>query len=113
MSVRVAGFCSLYIVLLTLGGACSARADEGDIVITIKGGKFIPSEVPVPANKKVKLIIRNQDAATSEFESSSFHREKIVLSGDEISVVVGPLDAGNYEFFDDFHPEDRGHLVVK
>jgi hypothetical protein len=49
----------------------------------------------------------------SEFESTDFHREKVVPPGGEISVFVGPLDAGTYEFFDDFHPEDRGHLVVK
>jgi hypothetical protein len=31
----------------------------------------------------------------------------------EIAVFVGPLDPGSYEFFDDFHLETRGHLVVK
>ncbi len=90
-----------------------ANADDSDIVIQIKDGKFVPNEVPVPAGKKVKLIVRNQDATMSEFESTEFHREKIVPPGGEISVFVGPLDAGSYEFFDDFHPEDRGHLVVK
>ena len=65
------------------------------------------------AGQKLKLIVRNRDATMSEFESSDFHREKVVAPGGEISVFVGPLDAGSYEFFDDFHPEDRGHLVVK
>jgi hypothetical protein len=90
-----------------------ATADDGDVVITIKGGKFVPSEVPVPAGKKLKLVVRNQDTTASEFESSDFHREKVVQAGGEIIVFVGPLDAGSYEFFDDFHPNDRGHLVVK
>ncbi len=93
--------------------AVPAVADDGDIVIIIKGGKFEPSEVPAPAGKKLKIIVRNQDATTSEFESSDFHREKVVQPGGEITVFVGPLDPGSYEFFDDFHPEDRGHLVVK
>jgi hypothetical protein len=93
--------------------AVSAVADDGDIVIIIKGGKFEPSEVPAPAGKKLKIIVRNQDATASEFESSDFHREKVVQPGGEITVFVGPLDPGSYEFFDDFHPEDRGHLVVK
>ena len=100
-------------VVLVLGVAIPAHADEGDIVITIKGGKFVPSEVPVPAGKKLKIVVRNQDAMTAEFESSDFHREKIVLPGDEITVFVGPFDAGSYEFFDDFHPDNRGHLVAK
>jgi plastocyanin len=91
----------------------SARADDTGIVITIKDGRFVPSEVPVPAGTKLKLIVRNQDSSMSEFESIEFHREKTVAPGKEISVFVPPLDAGSYEFFDDFHPQNRGHLVVK
>jgi hypothetical protein len=109
-AVTYLGFC---LGLLALGFALPAAAEEGDIVIDIKDGKFVPSEVPFPAGKKVKLVIRNQDASMAEFESSEFHREKVVLPGHEITVFVGPLDPGRYEFFDDFHPQDRGHLVVK
>jgi plastocyanin len=113
MSGRGVGYAGLLAAALALGLALTAAADQGNIVITIKDGKFAPSEVPFPAGQKVKLIVRNQDKTTSEFESTDFHREKVVQSGDEITLFVGPLDAGTYEFFDDFHPEDRGHLVVK
>lgn len=102
-------FCAASLVLTGL----AARADDGDVVITIKGGKFVPHEIQIPANQKVRLLVRNQDAMPSEFESSDFHREQIVQAGSEITVFVGPLDPGTYEFFDDFHPEDRGQLVVK
>jgi plastocyanin len=98
---------------LVLGAALSARAAGTDIVIAIKDGRFVPSEVPVPAGTKLKLIVRNQDSSMSEFESIEFHREKTVAPGQEISVFVGPLDPGSYEFFDDFHPKNRGHLVAK
>jgi len=57
--------------------------------------------------------VHNDNQTPSEFESTQFHREKIVPPGQEITVFVGPLDPGSYEFFDDFHPETRGHLVVK
>jgi hypothetical protein len=93
--------------------AAAARADDGGTVIAIKDGKFAPNEVPIPANTKVKLIVRNQDSSMSEFESIELHREKTVAPGQEITVFVGPLDAGSYEFFDDFHPQNRGHLVAK
>jgi plastocyanin len=112
MAARRAGYGIVCAAVLALGAAGVARADDG-IVIVIKDGKFSPSEVPVPAGQKVKLLVRNQDSSMSEFESSDFHREKTVGPGQEISVFVGPLDAGSYEFFDDFHPTDRGHLVVK
>jgi len=93
--------------------AVAAQADDGSIIITIKDGRFAPSEVSVPANTRLKLIVRNQDSSMSEFESVELHREKTVTPGHEISVFVGPLAAGSYEFFDDFHPQNRGHLVAK
>jgi plastocyanin len=91
----------------------AAGDDNVNIVIAIKDHKFVPSEVTAPAGRKLKITVRNQDTATSEFESSDFHREKVVLAGGEITVYVGPLDPGNYEFFDDFHPQTRGHLLIK
>jgi plastocyanin len=93
--------------------AASALADDPSITITLKNNQFVPSEVQIPAGLKVKLVVRNENPTTSEFESNQFHREKVVTSGQEITVFVGPLDPGSYEFFDDFHPQTRGHLVVK
>jgi hypothetical protein len=113
MPVDGGRYLGFWLAALALGVALPAHANDGDIVITIKDGKFVPTEVPVPAGKKLKVIVRNQDATTSEFESTDFHREKVVQGNDEITVFVGPLDAGSYEFFDDFHPDNRGHLVAK
>ena len=93
--------------------APAAYAADTEVAITIKDHSFAPTEIPVPAGQKLKLIVANQDPTTSEFESVDFHREKVVQAGQEIIVFVGPLDPGTYEFFDDFHPETRGHLVVK
>ena len=73
----------------------------------------MPAEVPVPAGVKVKLLVKNEQQMTAEFESNSLHREKIVAAGGQIIVLVGPLDPGSYEFFDDFHNETRGHLIAK
>ncbi len=93
--------------------ALPAFAEEPTVTIVLRDHQFVPAEVPVPAAVKVKLIIRNEQATNAEFESTSLHREKVVNSGGEITVFVGPLDPGSYEFFDDFHGETRGHLVVK
>jgi plastocyanin len=99
--------------LLTLFLASSALADDPTFPIMMRNNQFIPSEVQIPAGVKVKLIVHNDNQTTSEFESNQFHREKVVSPGQEITVYVGPLDPGSYEFFDDFHPQTRGHLVVK
>ena len=102
-----------FVAFFVLAFAASALADDPTVSTVLKNNQFVPSEVPIPAGVKVKLIVRNENPTASEFESMQFHREKIVSPGQEITVFVGPLDPGSYEFFDDFHPETRGHLVVK
>jgi plastocyanin len=93
--------------------AFPALAEDPSVVIAIKDHRFVPETVEIPAGVKVKLTVRNEGDTTSEFESVQFHREKVVLAGSAVTLFVGPLDSGNYEFFDDFHPDTRGHLVVK
>lgn len=101
------------VVPLLFALAAPALADDPVVNIGLKDHQFVPSEVPVPANVKVKLLVKNDQTVTAEFESNSLHREKIVEPGNTITVFVGPLDAGSYEFFDDFHNSTRGHLVAK
>jgi len=98
---------------LLLALAAPALADDPSVTITLRDHQFVPSEVPVPAEVKVQLVIKNEQQVTAEFESNSLHREKIVAGGGQITVFVGPLDPGSYEFFDDFHNTTRGHLVAK
>jgi plastocyanin len=99
--------------ILAVAFATSVLADVPSFPILLKDNRFVPSEVQIPAGVKVKLVVRNDNKTTSEFESNQFHREKIVGPGHEVTVFVGPLDPGSYEFFDDFHPQTRGHLIVK
>lgn len=102
------------IAICSLAAAApAAMAGDTEIAIQIKDHHFVPGEVSAPVGQRIKFTVRNDDASPSEFESVDFHREKIVQSGHEIVVYVGPLDAGSYEFFDDFHPDNRGHLTVK
>jgi plastocyanin len=93
--------------------AIPALAADAQVQISIRDHKFVPSEVPVPAGMKVELIIKNEQAVNAEFESTVLHREKIVQAGGQISVFVGPLDPGTYEFFDDFNRATHGRLMVK
>jgi plastocyanin len=104
---------ALAAALLAVIAPAPAPAEDAGVVIAIRDHHFVPETVEIPAGAKVELVVRNEDKTTSEFESVQFHREKVVQPGSEITVYVGPLDPGSYEFFDDFHPETRGHLVVK
>lgn len=98
--------------LATLALATAAHAE--DYTLTLKDHKFSPAELTIPANEKVKLVIKNQDATPAEFESHKLNREKVIKGGSEASVFVGPLDAGRYEFFDEFHEDTaKGTLIAK
>ncbi|HEV2300345.1 MAG TPA: cupredoxin domain-containing protein [Stellaceae bacterium] len=101
------------VTLFLLGAAAPALADTPEIAIAIKGQQFVPSEVEVPAGAKIRLAVRNEDTVPAEFESTELHREQVVIGGQQITIFVGPLDPGSYEFFNDFHPQSRGRLIAK
>ncbi|MGH7125411.1 MAG: cupredoxin domain-containing protein [Stellaceae bacterium] len=105
---------TLLIFSLFLGPVAAGRADEAQFRLTIKEHRFAPAELPVPAGVKIKLLIKNEDLTPEEFESHELHREKVVPPGQEITVFVGPLDAGTYPFFGDFHQDTaQGKLIAK
>ena len=101
------------LTVLLLVVAAPALAQETKIAISVRDHQFVPAVLPVPAGVKLEFVIRNEQATPAEFESTSLHREKVVAAGATVSVFVGPLKPGRYEFFDDFHPVTRGVIVVQ
>jgi plastocyanin len=88
-------------------------ADPAPVAISIRDHQFVPAEVTVPAGAKVELQIRNEQATAAEFESQQMRREKVIPPGGTVSVYIGPLNPGRYEFFDDFHPASRGAVLAR
>jgi hypothetical protein len=102
------------VAALLAASALPAWAQEQSFPLTIKDHRFEPTEFEVPANTKVKLLVKNEDITAEEFESSSLHREKVVPPGKEISVLIGPLKPGRYEFIGDFNRATaHGAIIVK
>lgn len=101
------------LLLLALAGSV-ARAADFEATLLIRDHKFEPATLEVPAGTKIKLTIENQDATPEEFESNELNREKVVVGKGTITVFLGPLDAGKYHFFGDFHQETaQGDVVAK
>ncbi|HVA65684.1 MAG TPA: cupredoxin domain-containing protein [Elusimicrobiota bacterium] len=80
--------------------------------LDIDGRAFVPPTLSVPTGQKFKLIVSNKNAAPSEFESFTLHREQVVTAGSQTIVFLGPLQAGSYGFFDDFQSGVTGTLKV-
>ncbi len=105
---------AVYPLVFILAIGTGAAAQEPTYRLVIKDHRFQPTEVEIPSGQKVALVVQNQDATPEEFESTELRREKVVPGGEQITVYVGPLKPGQYEFFGDFNPTTaRGHIIAK
>ncbi len=101
---------SITAAALLPGGAQAQQAVS--LQLAVKNHRFEPAEIHAPANRPIVLGIRNFEATPVEFESVSLRVEKVVAANGRGVINLRPLQPGRYNFFDDFHPEARGTLVV-
>lgn len=94
--------------------AVAVAAETPQIELIIKDHKFHPAEITIPANTKVKLLVKNQDPTPEEFESHSLNREKVIPGNSQAVIFVGPLPAGEHKFFGEFNEATaQGKLIIK
>jgi len=98
---------SLLSLALILAMATSASAQDPAFTLVIKDHQFQPTEIEVPAGQKIARTVKNNDSTPEEFESTELRREKVVAGGEQITVYIGPLKPGKYEFFGDFTRRPR------
>jgi hypothetical protein len=110
-SMRGVAASLLVAAVLSAGG--TALAQNSVVHITVKNHRFEPSEPHAPANRPITIRVRNLDSAAMEFESVRLRVEKVVAPNTEGVINVRALSPGRYEFFDDFHKQTRGTLVVE
>ena len=100
-----------YILLFML--SFSALAERQEFTVILKEHLFYPAEMTIPANKKIKLVIDNQDDSIEEFDSFSLNREKVLFPKRKSVIYIGPLSPGLYAFFGEYHPNSaRGMVFV-
>jgi len=86
------------------------RAQE--FTITIKNHRFTPSELKVPANKRIQLTVVNDDPTPEEFESKEMKVEKVIPGKSKGVVRIGPLAPGRYPFFGEFNEATAKGTVI-
>jgi plastocyanin len=87
-------------------------AAEPEVLLVIKDHRFEPAELKVPASQKVKLVVHNQDATSEEFESHALNREKVVPARGKVTIFIGPLKPGRYEFVGEYHEATAKGVVI-
>ena len=85
-------------------------ADE--FTITIKDHRFTPSELKVPAKKRLTITVVNDDATPEEFESKPMKVEKVIPGKSKATVRIGPLEPGRYNFFGEFNEATAKGVVI-
>jgi hypothetical protein len=104
----------LAVVVVAGAFGADAVAQDPTYTLVIKDHKFQPTEIEIPAGKKIALIVKNEDPTPEEFESTQLRREKVIPGGQQATVYIGPVKPGKYEFFGDFNPKTaRGYLIAK
>ena len=110
---RGAAIASVFAMWLFVSAGGSEAQNGATVAISVKNHRFQPTEAHAPANTPVVLRVKNLDSIAMEFESVSLRVEKVVAANGEGVINLRPLSPGRYNFFDDFHQETQGTLVVQ
>lgn len=100
----------LLFLLMFIPGLAFSQTPEFKLVI--KEHRFTPTELRVPANKKVKLVVSNEDSTPEEFESHSMNREKVIPGRARATIYIGPLRPGRYPFEGEFNSATAKGVVI-
>lgn len=98
--------------LAALFATAPGAARAQDYSVTIKDHRFTPSEIKVPANKRIEITVINDDATPEEFESRPLKIEKVIPGKSKGVVRIGPLKPGRYPFVGEFHEATAKGVVV-
>ena len=91
-----------------------ASAEDATATLTIKNHRFEPAELTVPANKRIRLTVKNMDSTPEEFESHDFRAEKVIPGGAQAVILIQPLKPGTYKFYGEFHEDTaQGKIIAK
>jgi plastocyanin len=105
---------SLLVLIFFVSGIQAVAADMKVFKLTAKGGTFSPAQLTVPSGEKFKIEMTNEGPGAEEFESVELNREKVVGPGKTVTIFLGPLSAGEYNFFGDFHRDTaKGKIIAK
>ncbi|NDU80251.1 MAG: cupredoxin domain-containing protein [Ferrovum sp.] len=89
----------------------SADAPEA-VEVNVINHEFSPSVIHLKAGVETPIIVHNQDLLPIEFESTELSREVVVVGHRTAHFTLGPVEAGEYHFFNDLNHSMKGTIVV-
>lgn len=92
-------------------------ADGGPIVVVAKDIAFEPTEITVPADQPIEIVLDNQDEAPHNIAikdatgATGFKGE--IIGRGRVTNAVPALPAGTYTFWCEIHPEMQGTITAE
>ena len=113
--IAIAMRVSILLAVAVFAAGASARGDEVySTTITIRNHRFEPSEIHVPAGRRIVLTVVNADPLSEEFDSAALKVEKVIPGRSEGAVRLRPLDPGRYPFMGEYHADtEQGMLIAE
>lgn len=99
-------------ILLAAPSAQTPAFAADDLTVTIKDHKFTPSEIRIPANKRLSIVVINEDPTPEEFESLPMKIEKVIPGNSKALVRFGPVAPGRYEFIGEFNQATAKGVMI-
>jgi plastocyanin len=95
--------------------ATPAFAEDAPLFkLVARDGRFEPATLEVPAGKRVRIEVSNQNAKAIEFESKDLKQEKVIAPGKSAVITLNALKPGEYRFFDEFQQATgQGKVIAK
>jgi len=94
--------------------AIAAYAEDAPLKLVARDGRFEPATLDVPAGKRVRIEVSNQNAKAIEFESKDLKQEKVIAPGKTAVITLNALKPGEYRYFDEFQQSTgQGKIVAK
>jgi len=105
----------VFVLAALVAPDASALAEEAyTATITIRDHRFEPSEIHVPAGKRIALTVINADPLSEEFDSSALKVEKVIAGKSQGVVHISPLNPGRYDFIGEYHEQTaRGQVIAE
>ncbi|MBU6468483.1 MAG: cupredoxin domain-containing protein [Betaproteobacteria bacterium] len=99
-------------LLLSLGLTAylvTAQAQDS-YTLTITDHGVEPQTLVVPAGVKIPLAVVNRTSGPIELEGKAFNSEMVAPPNGQTKGYIGPLQAGDYAFYNDYNRQMTGMI---
>jgi plastocyanin len=93
------------------GSESSDDSGGGSVTLTASNFAFDPSDLSAAAGDTIEFT--NEDDAEHNFTAEDASLDEDVEAGGSTSISLEGVEAGDYDFFCEYHPDMKGTLTVE